>query len=220
MTFRELLKTANLTATYQHINDKDNSYEGRPPIDVQITIDAYTKVVKELLGKKKTKPFKYKFYVSEDVDCFDKKQKHVNVSLFNPRYVAPAKGLKPWGSSRGEKVPEGYYNCNSNRHNKFFAFGSTKWSELIDTEIINTTQYSNERILAEILWELTFYGWSEKKVEQTWKGISKRVKEAKNDIKNGNYTEIKPKKKGDRTILVSDTFKKAWEEIKKSLKGK
>ena len=185
MTLRELLKTADLTKTYQYINDKDNGVEGNTHVDIATTVAAYSPVVKELLGKKKTTPFKYKFFVDEVEDWFDKKL-YVDVSLLNPRYVKPALGLNPWGGGPGKKVPAGHYNCNSVKHNKRFAFGSTKWSELIDTEVINNTKYSNEAVLGEILWELTFYGWSEKKVKKTWNGISKQIEDVKNYIKNNN----------------------------------
>lgn len=194
MTFRELIKSVDLSKTYQHINDKDNGFEGNKHVELATTVAAYSKVVKELLGKKKTKPFKYKIFVDEAEDWFDK-HKYIDVSLLNPRYVEPAAGLKPWGGGPGQKIPEGHYNCNAVKHNKHFAFGSVKWSEIIDTPVINDTDRSNEQILGEILWELTFYGWTEKRVKKTWDVIGQRVKEAKEDVKQGRYTEILPEKR-------------------------
>lgn len=216
MTFRELLKTADLDKTYQHINDKDNGFEWQAPILLNKTSLAYSKVVKKLLNKKRTKPYKYKILVEEAEDWFDK-HKYIDVSLLNPRYVEPPAGLKPWGGGPGQKIPEGHYNCNAVKHNRRFAFGLVKWSEIIDTPVINKTDRSNEQILGEILWELTFYGWTEEKVKKTWDVIDQRVKEAKEDIKQGRYTEILPEKEGDKKLIVTETFKKGIEEIRKSL---
>lgn len=189
MTLRELLKTVDLKATYQYINDKDNGFEGQKPVLLSKTTITYSRVVKELLSNKKVKPFKYKICVDEVEDWFDK-HKYIDVSLLNPRYVEPPAGFKPWGVSPGTKVPEGHYNCNAAKYNKRFAFGALKWSCLIDTPVIHNTNLSNEQVLGEILWELTFYGWTEKKVKKTWDVINQRVKEVKDDIKKRKYTEI------------------------------
>lgn len=216
MTFRELLKSADLAKTYQYINDKDNGYVRKTPILLSRTSLAYSRVIKELLDKRKAKPFKYKILVELNEDWFDK-QKYIDVSLLNPNYVEPASDLKPWGGGPGQKIPKGYYNCNAVRHNRRFAFGATKWSELIDTPIINNTDRSNEQILGELLWELTFYGWTEKTVKKTWSVIDKRLKEAKEDVKQGRYTEILPKNEGERKLIVTETFKKGFAQISKSL---
>lgn len=212
MTFRELLKTADLDKTYQYINDKDNGFEGQAPILLSKTSFAYAKVVKELLSKKKTKPYKYKIFVDDAEDWYDQ-HKYIDVSLLNPRYVAPSIGLKPWGGAPGQTVPKGYYNCNAIKHNKRFAFGFVKWSELIDTSVINNTDRSNDQILGEILWELTFYGWTEKRVEKTWNVIDQRVKEAKQEVKEGKCIEILPKKEGGKKIVIPDSVIKQLKDI-------
>lgn len=191
MTFRELIQQSNLNETYVYINNKDNSYEGQPHVPIAKTVDVYSNVVKELLSKPKTKAYVYKFLVEEVEDWFDKTL-YVDVSLLNPRYVAPDFNLKPWSGSRGQKVPPGHYNCNLSKYNRRLAFGTTSWSRLIDTPVINRTSYCNEYVLGEILWELTFYGWTEKKVKKTWDVIDKRIKKAKEDIKKGKYIEILP----------------------------
>jgi hypothetical protein len=212
MTFRELLKTADLDKTYQHINDKDNSYVRKTPILLSTTSLAYSKVVKELLSKKKTNPFKYKIFVDESEDWYDK-QKYIQVSLLNPRYVEPPAGLKPWGGGPGQKIPEGYYNCNAVKHNRLFAFGPVKWSEIIDTPVINNIKYSNEKILAEILWELTFYGWTEKKVNNTLNNITKSINRSKKEVEEGKCIEILPKKEGGKKIIIPDSVIKQLENI-------
>lgn len=211
MTFRELLTSANLNEVYLHINVKDNSYEGQEPIPLETTVLAYSKVVKELLEKKKTKSYKYKFFVDEIKD-FDETY-YIDVSLFNPHYIAPDPNLKPWGGKRGEKIPAGHYNCNLDKYNERFALGAVGWSKLIDTPVINNTQYSAETVLAEILWEITFYGWTEVKIENTWAEINKSFKKTEEDIKNGKYIEIPPLKEGGLKVVIPECVQKQIDDI-------
>jgi hypothetical protein len=212
MTLRELIKTADLELVFNHINDKDNGYITEEKVPIKRTVDAYSKVVKELLSKKKVRPYVYKIVVNELKEVHDGEM-YIDVCLLNPRYVAPTPGLKPWGGKRGEKIPKGYYNCNLTKHNDRFAIGAIGWSKLIDTHIINKTIYSDERILAEILWELTFYGWSEKKVKNTWKDIDKKIKQADKEIKEGKFIEIPPKTEGGKKIVIPDSVLKQLADI-------
>lgn len=212
MTLRELFNSVNLPKVYEHINTKDNSYEGKEPVKIETTINSYSKVVKELTSNKKAKPYKYSILVDRIEDWYDKSL-YFEVSLLNKRYVPPPVGLKPWGGGRGKSVPEGYYNCNNTKYNKKFAFGSVKWSEIIDTPIINNTDLSNDQLLGEILWELTFYGWTEAKIKKTWDTIGKRVKEAKREVKEGKYIELLPKKEGGTKIIIPESLIEKLEDI-------
>jgi len=214
MTLRQALQTVDLNKVYKIINDKDQSYVAecdRTPIEV--TVKSYSAVINELLGKPKVKAQKMPWVVREAVDFFDKK-KYPDVCFLNKSYVAPKKGLKPWGGKRGEKVPKGYYNANLSKHSKYFAAGMTPWSKVIDTPIVNEAGYSLEKIVAEILWEMTFYGWTEKKVENKCNEISGRINEAMKDIKEGKFVEIPPKQKSGYTVVIPDTVSKQIIDIK------
>ncbi len=96
--------------------------------------------------------------------------RQVEALLLNPKAVAPPKGAKPWG---GANAPRGYYNCNLNRYNHYFALGGTRWSKLIDTCVVNEARLPPHAVLAEILWELTFFGWKEAENEKKWKELTK-----------------------------------------------
>jgi hypothetical protein len=205
MTLRQALKKANLNEVYRLINEKDCSYEDaskNPPLDT--TVRAYTRVVNELLSKPKTKANKHPWLIQESTDTFDGK-KYADVCFLNPKYVAPKKGLKPWGGMKGKKLPKGHYDCNADKHNRTFAAGFTPWSKVIDTPIINDAGYSLEKALAELLWELTFYGWSESKVKENVKEIEGRIDEAVKEIKEGKCVELPPSKEGGLKIVIPDS---------------
>lgn len=192
MTLREAIIESDHKKVFRLINKKDSRNIAacdRPTMEQ--TIMSYTKVIDELLGKPKVKPYSMPWLVEERVDYFDKK-KYVDVCFLNPKYVAPAKGLKPWG---GKNPPKGHYNCNDNKYNRTFATGFVPWSKLIDTPIINDTKYPLERVVAEILWELTFYGWTEEQTNKRMKEIDKKLVEAMQDIKEGKGIELSFKKK-------------------------
>jgi hypothetical protein len=73
MTLREALKNVNLKEVYRLINKKDQRNAAacdRPTLEN--TELAYVFVIRELLGKKKTKPYKYPWYVKESRDPIDK----------------------------------------------------------------------------------------------------------------------------------------------------
>jgi hypothetical protein len=83
---------------------------------------------------------------------------------------------------------------------------------LIDTPVVNNTNYSNERILAEILWELTFYGWTEKKVAKTWEDIGGKIKQAKKEFKEGKFIELSSTNDGKK-IVIPESVQKQFDEI-------
>lgn len=202
MTLRELLHLADLDAVYMLINKKDSSFEPKSDAhSLSQTTKAYTSVVCELMKKPKVRKYSMPILVQVSKDPFDKHE-YPDVCFLNPRYVAPPKGYKPWGGNKN--LPPKHYNCNLNKHSKTFAMGFVPWSKIIDTPVLNKCGFSNEQLLAEILWELTFYGWTEKIVEKTTNGVKLRLDEAMKEVKEGKYIELPPKKKGGCKIVVPD----------------
>ncbi len=206
MTLREAIMSSELAKVYAAINKKDsgNAAACDRPTMTQ-TIHAYSGVVKELLAKPRVKAYKMPWLVREQTDFLDK-IKYLDVSYLNPNYVAPKAGLKPWGGmGKNPKIPKGHYNCNADKHNKTFAAGWTPWSKVIDTPIINETKYPIERVVAEILWEMTFYGWTESRAKDSVKSLKGRLKSALKEIKDGKCVEIPPTKKGGFKIVIPDS---------------
>ena len=178
MTLRTALMMVNLNKVYKLINKKDNSFKENN-ISLESTINAYSKVIKELLSKPKTKSCGMPWCVTEAIDPYDKK-KFFDVYLRNPKYIKPPKGLLPWG---GKNPPKGHYNVNLYKYSPTFSAGFTSWRKLIDNSIdIAECSGTLERIVAEILWEITFYGWTEKSINSFKEKILGRVKKIKKEI--------------------------------------
>ncbi len=146
---------------------------------------AYVRVIQELLHKKPTKRYPMAICVKWTVN-YGETERYLDATFLNPKYVAPKKGLKPWG---GKNPPKGHYNCNANRHNQYFAFGYEPWSKIIDTPVVieGEEKIDDVELLGAILWELTFHGWSEKecntftrKLNRTLKSRMKEIKKDKN----------------------------------------
>jgi len=205
MTLRESLMAADLDKVFILINKKDsNNYAACDRPSMEQTVGSYTKVVQELLSKPRVRAYKYPWLVQESLDPFNHK-KYADVCYLNPSYVEPAEGLKPWGGSKGKKVPKGYYDANNSKCSRTFGVGFTPWSKIIDTPIINEANYSLERVVAEILWEMTFYGWTEEKVKTKVFEITGKLKKAQKEIKEGKCVELPPKKKGGFTVVIPDS---------------
>jgi len=212
-TLRELLERVNLSMVYEYIHKKDceNEYRKNTPVIKQV-IDAYSSVVTELLSKPKVNPYYMSWLVKKEKDFFDKTP-YIDVCFLNPKYVAPKKGLKPWGCEKGEKPPPGHYDCNCGKHNRTYAAGFVPWSKIIDTPVIIKNNISYIQAVAELLWELTFYGWTEKKVNVNVKEIEVKLDKAKKEIDEGKCVVIPPKKKGDNKIIIANSVMKDLNEI-------
>jgi hypothetical protein len=205
MTLREAIMAADLDKVFRHINKKDSRNAAqcdRPSMEQ--TIETYTAVTKELLGKPRIKSYHMPINVAEVKDLIDRK-KYIDVCFLNPKYVKPPKGAKPWG---GKNPPEGHYNLNLSKYNKWFSIGWIPWSKIIDTPIVNETKYPVEVVVAEILWELTFYGWTEEKVQRQGDKLEEAFKKATKEIKEGKCIELPPKKKGGYKIVIPDIVSK------------
>lgn len=215
MTLREALMAVDLDKVYKHINKKDRGCEPKKNAPtLQQTVDAYTKVVKELLSKPRVRKHSMSILVKESEDWFDK-HKYAHVCLLNHRYTPPPKGFKPWGGKKG--LPPKHYNRNLAKYNRVFAFGWTPWSKIIDTPIVNEANYELSRQVAEILWELTFYGWTEEKNQNRGDEIKGKIKEAMKEIKEGKCVELPPKKKGGYTVVIPDCVSKQIVDIDNKL---
>lgn len=214
MTLRETLQSVNLEEVYRLINEKDQDYIAecdRPSMEE--TRNSYSKVVEELLSKPSVPPAdKIQWLVHEEKDWYDG-HIYINVCFLNLNYEAPAEGLKPWGGDGETPVPEGCFDCNADKHNEKFAVGFSSWSETIDTPVIIKVACSLEKAVAELLWELTFYGWSEAKQAEFKVELERRLDEAKQDIDEGKYIEISPKTKDGYKVIIPDCVSKDIADI-------
>ena len=207
MTLRETLMMVDLDSVYAiiHKRDSDNAVERDCPT-LEIIAGNYGRVVKELLSKPRIKAYSMSFVIQSAIDPFDKTP-YFDVYLRNRRYVEPPKGKKPWGGVCGKKMPRGKYNCNLAKYNLRYSLMGIRWSKLIDTQIENEAGCSNEQVIATLLWELTFNGWTEKTAANT-AVLQKRIKEAAKEVKEGKCITLPPKKKGGMKIFIPDSVNK------------
>ena len=186
---RELFVSCNLMSVYTILYHKHAAsmyalQKNSPSFDEYMT--AYKNVIVQMMLKpiKKSKSA-MPLYVSYQKEVFEgNDESYYSVSFLNLKYEEPPKDCKPWG---GSNHPEGYYNCNLNKYNKFFAVVGNNWTQLVNSTVMVDqsaldTNITNEQLVAEILWEITFYGYSEKKADQFVKNLNKRVTEAKKSL--------------------------------------
>ena len=133
-------------------------------------------------------------------------ESYADVSLFNTKAVPPPKGLRPWGG----KPPKGYYNCNLSKYSPRFAFGYTSWSKIIDTPVINRARLKNHELLAVILWELTFNGWTEEQCNDSMQMLKEKLDEARKDIKAGRCIVLPKKGEKGFNIVIPDSVRDSF----------
>jgi len=215
MTLRETLMAVDLEKVYKLINKKDKYHKPSPTLEQ--TTEAYQPVVKELLHKPRTKAHALTWLV-EEYQNPGEKIKYIGVCFLNTKYVEPPKGAKPWG---GKNPPKGHYNCNLNKYNRTFAVGFTPWSKVIDTPVaITAPKCSLEQAVAEILWEMTFYGWSEERVNSQVDHINGKIKQAKKEIKEGKCITIPPKTKDGFTVVIPESISNTIVDLINKLRKK
>jgi hypothetical protein len=69
-----------------------------------------------------------------------------------------------------------------------------EWEDLIDCEIVAPKKLSNSRILGEIIWEITFWGFTPKQIRANKKEITERSK-------NGEAFPLQEYKNRERRLI-------------------
>lgn len=179
MTLRELLKTTDMEEVISYINKKDSGYiveSDRPSLEE--TDISYSSVIVELLALPVKKPYKYSIVVKLELDLLDNNL-YPSVLFLNNKYVKPEAGLLPYFTSTGKRTPKGHYNANADKHIDYYAFGFVDWAKIIDTPVIideSAKELSLYAVLGEILWELTYNGWTRKDSNLNNKKLILRLK--------------------------------------------
>ena len=212
MTLRETLMMVDLDSVYAIIHKRDSGYPECDRISLETVTSNYSRVVKELLGKPKVRAYHMPFVILNAVDPFDKTP-YLDVYLRNKRYVEPPKNKEPWGGVRGKKIPKGKYDANLSKYNLRYSLMGVRWSKLIDSPIENEAGCSNEQVVATLLWELTFDGWTEEKAAKNTEFLKERLTEATEEVKAGKCITLPPKKKGGMKIVIPDSVNKQIMDI-------
>lgn len=162
--------------------------------------EAYEPVLKALLAKPPTPPG-YPILLSAcslaglerlGIDS----EPYIDVSLMNPNFVETPKDLEPYYSN-DHSVPKGHYNANSECFHPILGVTGSDWSSLIDATVwledekVLQLAPTLEHVVAHIVWEITFIGFTEEGCKKIWDGIKKDIetyfeaKEGKQDLDGG-----------------------------------
>lgn len=185
LTFRDALKTCNVDNVCALLYKRHVAMSIIGEIDNEQKYKVtYQNIISTLLRKRKTRS-KMHITIEKFVDVCD--ESYNEVYLLNPRYEEPPADLKCWG---GKNPPKGYYNCNLKKYSKYWGFGDTPWAELVSSKVINNINLTIDELVAEIVWELTFHGYTEKQIHAFYGTLKTLVKE----VKSKNKKEKKTKK--------------------------
>lgn len=137
--------------------------------DIEYISDVYMNVLVELLNKPEFESHD-RLSVDERIDDLsDPPEMYVDVHILKPDED------EPW------------------------ALDFVPWSTLIDLKIVNKLKLKPEELLAHILWEITFHGYSESKVDEE----SKKLQELADRIDRGEEKMI--------PFEIDEIFKKSDE---------
>jgi hypothetical protein len=67
-----------------------------------------------------------------------------------------------------------FYDDKQDEH---YSLDFMDWGEIIDCEVVAPKKFNQTTIVAHILWEITFWGFSRKKITEQRKELNKAVKE-------------------------------------------
>jgi hypothetical protein len=109
---------------------------------------------------------------------------YVDVGFWNPAYEPPPEGLVPEYGLRGGAPSAGHYDGEADKHQQHFGMGLSPWSEIIDATVYASDLEAVTRlcptlahVLAEILWEITFYGYSDEAITEVADGLKATMDE-------------------------------------------
>jgi hypothetical protein len=151
MTLRDLLKKSNFKSAFNVLYRE--YYFDNPEREVVEYDFKYRKVWDTLLDLPKNSGNEYKIFIKEvEGDLIEgcngevmQREKIVDVCLY------------------------------SSKEKQTYAIDLTMWQELIDWEVSNSTKMNGSEVLAHILWEITFYGFSPDKIMLEKEELKKRI---------------------------------------------
>ena len=209
---RELLNKFLLTRTLENMQlEYPDKSEQELLAKAQSTVtNGYGHVIDTMLAKEGTYP---KYAILVDL-APEQKWSFAGQEEITPPYITVN-----YYNSRTEPLPEGttIYNYEKEeevaKYNKFLGFGLCKWSDYVDCDVIITpdavahlrTVNILEKIAVEILWEQTFYGFTEENVTNFVNELNAQVE----GIRSGKVKTklLRKKKKGEKyDIRVADNL--------------
>ena len=220
LTYRQLLQRSNQDVLLDILTEKtkldykaqDVLSEKEIVVKALQTAEAYKAVIAAVLAKPVNERPSYALILTLGQDFWeDRTEDYVKVSYYN---------------SRVDWLPEGTrYEQYMNNNCKYLGFGFDQWSFFSDCDVVLDplvviklgADNLLEKIAAEILWEQTFYGFTEEHLTSFVEVLKQRAE----DITNGKIETVKlKKKKGDKYEVHIPKDMLAPEKKKRSNKKK
>jgi hypothetical protein len=116
----------------------------------------------------------------------------IDINMNNPDFVElPDYSLSPWGGNDDDKTdcPLGYYNVNWKGYIKRYGLGATPFENLVFNDIEVTEQALEflsgniHSIMAEVVYELTVYGFTKEDRQSLFDMLHARLKQVKTQNK-------------------------------------
>jgi hypothetical protein len=208
LTYRQLLQKCNKDTLRACLADKtrvDIFYKEIPADEMEAqvtsTVDAYMRVVETMINKKGEWPTHAIILSLAEDSVLDKK-------TFKPTGEIEHYITTNYYNSTAEELPVNltYDDHNNEKYHKFMGFGLLPWTEFVDCDVVVSPevvahigeQNFLEHVAAEILWEQTWYGFSDAETQSFRGELLQRIA----DIKSGKIKTKKLKKKKDDKYTV------------------
>lgn len=198
LTYKQLLQKCNRQVLDEILLNKTLSpYEGTNSLEKakNIVEKGYNVTINTLLKKTGKTP-----ELAIVIDLIpEEKFMYAGQEEVSPAYISVS-----YYNSRVEPFPTGASPDESHnvKYNRYLGFGLSPWEDFIDSDIVITPEAVlhiglvnfYEKLAAEILWEQTFYGFTEADNSAFKASLDKRIE----DLKSGKVKTFKlKKKKGD-----------------------
>lgn len=166
-TIRDYLMSNPLDGILDYLDAKHKEFGHSPQRE------GYKKVIESLIAK--PKPEEKHILIAEWVEDQEyPKDSYFDISIKNPDFVkSPPLDSKWWGGSEDDEHdhPEGSYNCNWKGYIEKYAFiGNEREKFAYGSIEVDEKSWKKagswDIIVAEVIWELTFYGFEEGKCQR------------------------------------------------------
>jgi len=200
MTFRDLLNKVDEDKILNYLLEKEIATDMHfvQVEDKENIKNDYKRVISNMKSLPSTVPYKWNIVVLNEPypDTYSEEEEpFIIAALENPEYEVPPKHLKPWGCRNNDyHPPEGYYNSNDDKYVKYFSFSFEEWKNIIDTEVLNRDNFDDVTLVSEIIWEATFYGFTQEKIKENLNELKKRSDEYDSAKKEGRIEIVRDEK--------------------------
>lgn len=186
----------------EELNDKLKNVVSYLPMDaeeVEVLNSNYLSYIHEVISSNKpdeVKTLVVKKTVTSEHGFYPVggEEEYIDILIKNEKFVEspPNDTLKPWGGEHDKKddCPEGHYNLNWEGYNEYFGTGWLDHEKIwhgpieVDDNAWEMLNESIHEVMANVLYELTFYGYTTKVRNEFAEDMDRRLE----DVKSGNVS--------------------------------